>query len=217
MVFPRVGTLLLAVGVATVPRTFSLEYAGATPNIVIVLTDDQGWGDVQYNNVTERQYQQGGDASEIQWNPPRTPNLDKMAASPHSLLLHRFYSSSPVCSPTRSAMLTGRTPNRECIFDAQGCGQQPAWECNDPAPLPPTVFTVAQAAKLAGMDTAHIGKWHLGNFFPMDSQYISNPTYAYGKWPVSHPGIAGFDFWHSTEASASVSGLGGAVVGRWTV
>ena len=102
-------------------------------------------------------------------------------------------------------MLTGRTPNRECIFSAEGGGQEPAWSCNDPSPLPPTTFTLAKAAKLAGMDTAHIGKWHLGNFFPMeDPYYPSSPSFAYSKWPVSHPGIAGFDFWHSTEASASV-------------
>jgi len=118
-------------------------------------------------------------------------------------------------------MLTGRTPDRECIFSAEGCGQEPAWSCADKLPLPPTVFTVAEAAKAKGYATIHVGKWHLGDFFPKsedvrklvdDSKraWVSvnlseskNSGYAYKKWPVSHPGIHGFDEWHSTEASAS--------------
>ncbi len=56
-------------------------------------------------------------------NPPRTPHIDALANGPNSVVFHRFYAGSGVCSPTRSAALTGRTPDRECIFDAEGCGQ----------------------------------------------------------------------------------------------
>jgi len=41
-----------------------------------------------------------------------------------------------VCSPTRASLLTGRTPDRECVFNAEGCGQEPAWSCVNPQPLP---------------------------------------------------------------------------------
>ena len=56
-------------------------------------------------------------------NPPRTPHIDALANGPNSIVFHRFYAGSGVCSPTRSAALTGRTPDRECIFNAEGCGQ----------------------------------------------------------------------------------------------
>ena len=156
-------------------------------------------GDVSYNDVKSKQYHPG--AGNVTWspNPARTPNLDAMATDHHSLLLNRFYSGSPVCSPTRSSVLTGRTPNRECITGANGCGQLPAYTCDSPLPFPPTTFTAAEAAKLAGMGTFFAGKWHLGNFCPKPNP---KKTFASTKWPVSHPGQHGFDEWHATEASA---------------
>ena len=61
------------------------------PNIIFTMADDLGYGDVGYN---------GGNAS--------TPNLDAMAAGPHTLHLTRYYSGAPVCSPTRGTVLTGK-------------------------------------------------------------------------------------------------------------
>eukprot|EP00039_Didymoeca_costata_P025389 m.13161 g.13161 ORF g.13161 m.13161 type:complete len:719 (+) comp4799_c0_seq2:74-2230(+) len=169
------------------------------PNIIMILADDQGWGDVGYNPF---KYQSPTYQYNWTFNPPRTPNLDAMATSPHSILFHRFYAGSGVCSPTRSAMLTGRTPVRECIDGAEGCGTQPAWSCLDKMPLPPGPFTVGEAAKKAGYATLFIGKWHLGDFFFKGGK---RTEFAYNKWPVSNPGMHGFDEWHATEASAPSS------------
>jgi arylsulfatase A-like enzyme len=68
--------------------------AAERPNIVLCMTDDQGWGDVSYNGLKAVE----------------TPNLDDMAA--HGLMFTRFYAAAPVCSPTRASVLTGRHPNR---------------------------------------------------------------------------------------------------------
>jgi arylsulfatase A-like enzyme len=68
------------------------------PNIVLCMTDDQGWGDVGYNGHPEL----------------KTPELDKMAAS--GVRFDRFYAAAPVCSPTRGSVLTGRHPNRFGCF-----------------------------------------------------------------------------------------------------
>ncbi len=68
------------------------------PNIVLVMSDDQGWGDVGYNGHPVL----------------RTPNLDAAAAS--GLRLDRFYAAAPSCSPTRASVLTGRHPNRMGVF-----------------------------------------------------------------------------------------------------
>eukprot|EP00040_Diaphanoeca_grandis_P039653 m.259716 g.259716 ORF g.259716 m.259716 type:complete len:733 (-) comp38560_c0_seq1:181-2379(-) len=191
----------LAFGVLGILHTHAAPMT--KPNIIMILADDQGWGDVGYNKYS---YQDKAYKYNYTLNPPRTPNLDAMAFSENSILFHRFYAGSGVCSPTRSALLTGRTPDRECITGAEGCGQAPAWSCLDKLPLPPATFTVAEAAKKANYSTIHIGKWHLGDFFykgkaPEGSPYAS--SYAYSKWPVSNPGMHGFDEWHSTEASAS--------------
>ena len=63
--------------------------------------------------------------------------------------------------------MTGRTPNRDCVYSANGCGSEPAWTCSEPMPLPLSTFTVAEAAKkyneLHAPDkpylTAIFGKW----------------------------------------------------------
>ena len=68
------------------------------PNIILCMTDDQGWGDVSYNGLKAI----------------RTPNLDAMAAA--GLRFDRFYSAHPSCSPTRASVMTGRHPNRSGVF-----------------------------------------------------------------------------------------------------
>ena len=71
-----------------------------SPNIVLIMCDDLGWGDVGFNGGTIIQ----------------TPHLDRMAAD--SLRFTRFYAQSPVCSPTRGSCLTGRHPYRYGIYYA---------------------------------------------------------------------------------------------------
>ncbi len=69
----------------------------ARPNIILCMTDDQGWGDVSYNGLTKI----------------KTPNLDALAAA--GLRFNRFYAQQS-CSPTRASVLTGRHPNRMAVF-----------------------------------------------------------------------------------------------------
>jgi arylsulfatase A-like enzyme len=68
------------------------------PNIILVMSDDQGWGQTGYYNHPVL----------------RTPNLDDMAA--HGLRLDRFYAGAPVCSPTRASVLTGRSNDRTAVY-----------------------------------------------------------------------------------------------------
>ena len=127
------------------------------PNFILLMSDDTGWGDVSYNNVSSRIHNPGAGGEEFVVNPPRTPHLDAMAKSENSILFHRFYAGSAVCSPTRASALTGRTSDRDCISGAEGCGQKPAWSCADHLPLSPRTFTIAEAAKKQGYATLHVG------------------------------------------------------------
>lgn len=79
------------------------------PNIILCMTDDQGWGDTGYNGHPIL----------------KTPHLDEMAAE--GLQFNRFYAAAPVCSPTRGSCLTGRHPYRYGIFFAN-VGHLPAEE-----------------------------------------------------------------------------------------
>ena len=72
--------------------------AADRPNIVLVMADDQGWGDMAYNGHPVL----------------KTPNFD--AAAAEGLRFDRFYAAAPVCSPTRASVLTGRHPNRMGVF-----------------------------------------------------------------------------------------------------
>lgn len=109
-----------------------------TPNIILLMADDMGWGDPAYNG-----------------NPiSKTPNLDKMAAE--GIVFNRFYASSPVCSPTRGSCLTGRHPYRYGIFFAN-VGHVKKEE-----------VTLAEALKDKGYTSGHFGKWHLGTLTKTD-------------------------------------------------
>jgi arylsulfatase A len=142
----------------------STGFAAARPNFVILLCDDLGYGDL------------GCFASPV----IQTPNLDRLAAD--NLKLTHCYAASPVCSPSRAGMLTGRNPNR--------CGIRDWIPANSGIYLKRDEVTVARLLKAAGYRTAHVGKWHLNS--KMDG---SEPT----------PGDHGFDHWFSTQNNAAPS------------
>lgn len=79
---------------ATCLAMHAAEVEAPRPHIILVMADDQGWGDMAYHGHPAVQ----------------TPNFDKAAAS--GIRFDRFYAAAPVCSPTRASVLTGRTPNR---------------------------------------------------------------------------------------------------------
>ena len=102
------------------------------PNILLLMADDMGFGDVGFN----------GNAL------VKTPHLDRMAAG--GIRFTRFYSVGPVCSPTRACVQTGRHCMRFGMISVN-MGKLPVGEIN-----------IAKIAKSKGYTTGHFGKWHLG-------------------------------------------------------
>ena len=132
----------------------------APPNVVFILADDLGWSDTTLYGTTTF-YQ--------------TPNLERLAK--RGMTFSRAYSASPLCSPTRSAILTGLSPARTGITTpnchlpqvvlqaAVGNAAPPNQKSIQPDPvtrLKPEYRTLAEALKDAGYATGHFGKWHLG-------------------------------------------------------
>lgn len=113
------------------------------PNIIFVFVDDMGFGDLGcYGNPKIR-----------------TPHLDKMAEE--GLLFTNFTVSSPVCSPSRAAVMTGLYPARHQIHYALG-GKEHNQNFHMPNYLDPKYQTLTRLFQSAGYTTAHFGKWHLG-------------------------------------------------------
>lgn len=110
------------------------------PNIVFILADDLGYGDFSAFN---------GDLSQ-------TPTLD--ALKNESTCLSQQYTASPVCNPSRAALLTGRYPHRTGSIDTL------EWRGLERLALRET--TLADVIKAAGYTTGLVGKWHLGSFDP---------------------------------------------------
>ena len=115
------------------------------PNVLYIMADDMGWGDLSC-------YGRPG---------YRTPNLDRLASE--GVRFTQAYSASPVCTPTRCAFVTGRYPARTAVGLEEPIVAREILrrQGRDPG-LPPEHPTVASLLKAAGYRTALVGKWHLG-------------------------------------------------------
>lgn len=107
------------------------------PNVLVILTDDQGWGDLSLNGNTNLS----------------TPNIDQLAADGASF--ERFY-VCPVCSPTRAEFLTGRYHPRGGVYSTSAGGER----------LDLDEVTIGDTFKAGGYRTAAFGKWHNGMQYP---------------------------------------------------
>lgn len=146
MCISRISLMLPLALLATVCASAHTGAAeqGARPNVIFILADDLGWGDLScYGNASLK-----------------TPHLDRLALQ--GTLFTHFYVNAPVCSPSRCAFFTSQYPGRQRIH---GHFATPAlnktrgmrdW-------LDPRVPNLARLLRNAGYATAHIGKWHLGH------------------------------------------------------
>ena len=111
--------------------------ADTRPNVIVYLTDDQGYGDLSCMGATDF----------------KTPTLDRMAKD--GVRFTNWYSNSPVCSPSRAALLSGRYPGNAGVRSILR-GHRTA------SGLPQSTPTLATMLKKEGYQTAVTGKWHLG-------------------------------------------------------
>lgn len=147
---------LLTIIVLLVTFGQTLAFGDTPLNVVFILVDDLGWSDLGYA---------GSDFYD-------TPNVDRLASQ--SVIFRNAYAAAPVCSPTRAAILTGKSPARldMTIWHegavAGGPRNRKLIAAKSIANLPRTEVTLAERFGDAGYATAHIGKWHLGTaaFYP---------------------------------------------------
>ena len=148
-------------------------YASEKPNIIVILCDDLGYGDLACYGHPHI----------------KTPNLDQMAEE--GIRFTDFYSTAPVCSPSRVGLLTGRSPNRAGVYDWIPPGNRKRPDRRDQVHLRKSEITAPQLLQRAGYATAMAGKWHCNSKFNVPEQ--------------PQPGDAGFDHWLATHNNAAPS------------
>ena len=145
--------------VLLLPQLFAATVQAAT-NVILIVADDLGVGDLGFGGSTFHD----------------TPTLDALATN--SFHFTQAYASSPVCSPTRVALLTGQHPTRLGTTDWFGNGFSSArsFPAAYTRQLPLEARTLAEVFRSHGYATAHVGKWHLGGegFLPTDQGFDIN-------------------------------------------
>lgn len=127
----------------------AVAFAGSSPNVLLIIADDYGWADVSANNE-ECFYE--------------TPALDALAASGANFV--HGYAASPVCSPTRASIMSGRYPSRGHMtewFSAGPARSMSYLSADRASALPNQAVTIAEHLRAAGYQTFFAGKWHLGD------------------------------------------------------
>lgn len=164
-VFRRVSIFLLGLS-ALLLALQPLEAAGSTrdrPNIVLILADDLGWSDLGCYGSTLHQ----------------TPNLDRLARE--GVRFSHGYAPAPICSASRAAILTGRSPARlQFEFVTKNAAGRQSWDTPLQSPdytldLPLTERTIGEVLRDAGYATGYYGKWH-----------VSRHAGAYLHWSKTH-------------------------------
>lgn len=180
------------------------------PNIIIILADDLGYGDIGVQGSTAI----------------KTPHIDALAAE--GVRFTSFYASAPVCSPSRAGLLTGRYPLRSGIIGPlqpaqdtlmrratrqagivmaqMGMVDMAGGSCMV-AGLPQCEITIPELLKVAEYRTAAIGKWHLGDFTVLPEYHPFNHGFDHfvgfnasnDDWPVA--------FWHGKEEVSADIGI----------
>lgn len=152
--------------------SFSCSFAflqGKGPNIVFIFTDDWGWGDLGCHGHPYLE----------------TPNIDRLAKEGTDF--HRFTVASGVCSPSRTAVMTGHFPARYNI-DGHFAWVPSNQRRNMPDWLDPQAPLLSRFLKKAGYSTAHYGKWHLANDMIPDAPFLTEYGYDdYGAFNCSGP------------------------------
>ena len=134
--------LAAAIAASATVRSSPSQTSQSRPNIVLILADDLGYGDLACY----------GSAKNL------TPHIDGLARD--GVRFTDFHSASAICTPTRVSILTGRYPAR--------FGITRAFRDTKEEFLPPDVITLPKLLKQAGYATAHVGKWHLGGLQKSD-------------------------------------------------
>lgn len=146
--------MIVTLSFALMVCTQSIYAESRKPNIVFILIDDLGWNDVGYNGSTFYE----------------TPELDQLARE--FMRFDRCYTPSPMCSPTRTSIMTGKNPARHGITQwLPGLGKWPGHKLHEqvvlcPAPkvqgISKDELTLGEALQAAGYETGFFGKWHMG-------------------------------------------------------
>ena len=147
------------------------------PNILIILSDDQGWGDVGFNGCTDIP----------------TPNLDLLAS--YGISFEAGYASHPYCSPSRAGLLSGRYQQR---FGHEN--NTPYSQKNPDAGLPLDELLISELLQENGYKTCAIGKWHLGDaekFWPINR--------GFDDWYGFFGG--GMSYWGDTRNKGAMHGV----------
>jgi arylsulfatase A len=166
----------LAAIVSSMPCILTAEEPQQKPNFIQILTDDQGWGDL--GSFGHKFIQ--------------SPNIDRLAKE--GIKFTRCYSADSVCSPSRAAILTGRTPYRNGVYR----WVPPSHFCH----LSASEITLPQLLRKNGYQTAHFGKWHLSDYSEERDKAAGKghyKNYGYGGNP-DQPSMNeyGYDYWFAT-------------------
>ena len=135
----KISKLLFIISICTVYFGFNKIKGQEKPNIIFILVDDLGYGDLSVNSGTD----------------VKTPNIDKLFKS--GVTFNNFYSNSTVCSPTRASLITGRYPDMVGVPGVIRGVKDQSWGY-----LSEDAITLPYILNKAGYETALIGKWHLG-------------------------------------------------------
>ncbi|KAK3854612.1 hypothetical protein Pcinc_038922 [Petrolisthes cinctipes] len=130
------------------PILFILKGSPVTadpPNVIIMLMDDMGWGDLGWNGEPSRE----------------TPNIDRLAAE--GLTVPHMYTAAPLCSPSRASLLTGRLPIRNGFYSDNTHGMNAYTPQEIVGGIPDEEVLLPEALAARNYTSGLIGKWHLGH------------------------------------------------------